>query len=580
MALTWDFARQLDAAAAPGSTVSYLDMYTQSFYTDDGNIRTQIGLLDRGLWADLEREDEAVISTDGYNALDIEHNFNGRVFGLAQHNSDVVFLVYEYMTNVSDWVVDGDVQLQADNPIKSGAVTLINADSDRFDDTVYSIFSPGSKVDINFYSGNSDPYPLTQFFVEGSPFSVGAKTVKLDGRNRIGYQLATQTLDEAATQTGTRSEILAALLTHAGVPDYAMKIEEITTAETIEMEPSKTVLAALLEMCSVWDLYIDDLANGTIVIGSASYMVTNASKTGIYSFDRGHDLKSRSVNRQSDSVYSRVAIQRDGENKRIIYGDVPYFEGWYIAGHKTFYQKVPDTTDDATMDSLLSNMIEGLQYYGVVESFGGLFRPHLQIGDVAIVTGDDVPRISGIMTEVKHSFGRKGFYTDFTVASGGKISDPDNPSTVATKYVNRMGGANRQRRMIDYILQGEKTLSGTSNTGATGNTGAQGTPGADGTDGASAYDVWLSLGNTGTEQDFIDSLSTAVVPIGAIQLWPTGTAPSDWMLCDGQAISRTVYADLFGLIGTAYGAGDGTTTFNLPTMSDPVTGISYMIKAE
>src|SRR5574344_1859808 len=169
MALAWDFARQLDPEAAPGSTVSYFDMYTQSFYTDEGNIRTQIGLLDRGLWADLEREDETIISDGGYNALDIEHNFNGRVFGLAQHNSDVVFLVYEYMTNVSDWVVDGDIQLQADNPIKSGAVTLINADSDRFDETVYSIFSPGSKVDINFHSGNSDAYPLTQFFVEGSP---------------------------------------------------------------------------------------------------------------------------------------------------------------------------------------------------------------------------------------------------------------------------------------------------------------------------------------------------------------------------------------------------------------------------
>ena len=117
-------------------------------------------------------------------------------------------------------------------------------------------------------------------------------------------------------------------------------------------------------------------------------------------------------------------------------------------------------------------------------------------------------------------------------------------------------------------------------SGATGSTGAPGTPGADGTDGASAYDVWLSLGNNGTEQDFIDSLSTAVVPIGAIQLWPTGTAPSDWMLCDGQAISRTAYADLFALIGTTYGTGDGTTTFNLPTMSDPVSGVSYMIKAE
>jgi microcystin-dependent protein len=50
------------------------------------------------------------------------------------------------------------------------------------------------------------------------------------------------------------------------------------------------------------------------------------------------------------------------------------------------------------------------------------------------------------------------------------------------------------------------------------------------------------------------------------------------MLCDGQAISRTAHADLFDLIGTTYGAGDGTTTFNLPTLTDPVTGISYMIR--
>jgi hypothetical protein len=322
---------------------------------------------------------------------------------------------------------------------------------------------------------------------------------------------------------------------------------------------------------------MDDLPNGTIVIGSASYMTANVSKTGIYTFDRGHDLKSRAVKRQSDGVYSRVAIQREGASPRIIYGDVPYFVGWYIAGHKTFYQKVPDSTADATMDTLLTNMIEAMQYYGIVESFRGLFRPHLQIGDVAIVTGDPSPRIAGIVTEVKHGFGRSGFLTDFSVASGGKISDPDNPSTVATKYINRMGGANRQRRMIDYILQGDNTLSGTSTKGSTGSTGA---PGADGTDGASAYDVWLSLGNNGTEQDFIDSLGANVLPIGAIQLWPTGTAPADWALCDGQAISRTTYADLFSLVGTNYGAGDGTTTFNLPTITDPATGVSFMIKIE
>lgn len=42
----------------------------------------------------------------------------------------------------------------------------------------------------------------------------------------------------------------------------------------------------------------------------------------------------------------------------------------------------------------------------------------------------------------------------------------------------------------------------------------------------------------------------------------------DWVLCDGQAISRTDYADLFDLIGTTYGSGDGVTTFNVPDYSN------------
>lgn len=44
------------------------------------------------------------------------------------------------------------------------------------------------------------------------------------------------------------------------------------------------------------------------------------------------------------------------------------------------------------------------------------------------------------------------------------------------------------------------------------------------------------------------------------------TAPTDWLLCFGQAVSRTTYANLFAAIGTTYGAGDGSTTFNLPDL--------------
>jgi hypothetical protein len=46
------------------------------------------------------------------------------------------------------------------------------------------------------------------------------------------------------------------------------------------------------------------------------------------------------------------------------------------------------------------------------------------------------------------------------------------------------------------------------------------------------------------------------------------TAPEGWLVCDGSEISRIDYADLFGVVGTIYGDGDGSTTFNLPDISD------------
>jgi microcystin-dependent protein len=55
-----------------------------------------------------------------------------------------------------------------------------------------------------------------------------------------------------------------------------------------------------------------------------------------------------------------------------------------------------------------------------------------------------------------------------------------------------------------------------------------------------------------------------VVPAGSLLMWPTGSAPSGYLLCNGAAVSRTTYAALFAVIGTTFGAGDTTTTFNLP----------------
>lgn len=60
------------------------------------------------------------------------------------------------------------------------------------------------------------------------------------------------------------------------------------------------------------------------------------------------------------------------------------------------------------------------------------------------------------------------------------------------------------------------------------------------------------------------------VPAGTIHQYAGSTAPDGYLLCQGQAISRSTYAKLFSILGTTYGTGDGSTTFNLPDLRGDV----------
>lgn len=158
---------------------------------------------------------------------------------------------------------------------------------------------------------------------------------------------------------------------------------------------------------------------------------------------------------------------------------------------------------------------------------------------------------------------------------------------------------------------GERGAKGdTGLTGAAGADGRDGKDGANGHDGQSAYQVWLSLGHAGTEADFIASLKGqpgepglkgdkgdtgatgaqgeqgikgdtgamgpkgdkgdqgepgAILP-GTIGIFAMRTAPEGWVKANGAALGRVPYAALFSAIGTTFGAGDGSTTFNVPDL--------------
>lgn len=84
----------------------------------------------------------------------------------------------------------------------------------------------------------------------------------------------------------------------------------------------------------------------------------------------------------------------------------------------------------------------------------------------------------------------------------------------------------------------------------------------------------MSIYKYDSTQDELIPLAGGVLyadaPIGSIIPFGGTTAPDGFLLCQGQAVSRTTYSELFAIIGTAYGIGDGSTTFNIPDLRETV----------
>ena len=128
--------------------------------------------------------------------------------------------------------------------------------------------------------------------------------------------------------------------------------------------------------------------------------------------------------------------------------------------------------------------------------------------------------------------------TSYAQCSGGSTTGTHNDC-----YLNTSQQANINRLNVDSILSGAKYYG-------------------------SYYGTTIDQGYGGTGYTSFSTALTAhsIFPLPAGVTFPyTGTsAPTGYLLCDGSAVSRTTYADLFAVIGTAYVSGDGSTTFNLP----------------
>lgn len=82
--------------------------------------------------------------------------------------------------------------------------------------------------------------------------------------------------------------------------------------------------------------------------------------------------------------------------------------------------------------------------------------------------------------------------------------------------------------------------------------------------------AWFSNGTKVFVVGYSGAPATVYPPTGTISMFGGNAAPSGYLLCDGSAVSRTTYADLFAVITTYYGSGNGSTTFNVPDLRSRV----------
>jgi microcystin-dependent protein len=152
------------------------------------------------------------------------------------------------------------------------------------------------------------------------------------------------------------------------------------------------------------------------------------------------------------------------------------------------------------------------------------------------------------------------------VATIPSLGDPANVVTAFEDYHTSIAGdIDAKANKANPTFTGTATFA-TVSSGSFTATSIASLPANTSIGSVSAAEIGYLDGLTGSVQSQLTSVVAAISPTGSIMIWSTNTAPSGWLICNGATVSRTTYATLFAVIGTTYGAGDGSTTFVIPNL--------------
>lgn len=444
--LVWDFYREVEGPSGLGGVVHYYDEMSQSLWLSS-KIMTNVANVLEGHWETTNVEDTIDIGTPSYNLLATDHAYNGVLFGVAMTDSELVYLRYVYAVDCSNIIDSGSLNYSNDNSVVQLRANLMNVDEAVFNRDL-TVFQPGAKVTFKVIVGQSQPIGMCVAFLDSADYNVLSETVPISGRNTIGYKLMESTFDDTVELSGTATSISEQILNLAGVQNYV--IEQNDKQRTHKFKSNQNLLSGLEQVFIYYNWKIVELPDGKIVVGTASF-ISNYVSNGYYSFDNG-ELFKRRTKRSSDATYTKVRVtgkDANGNDLNPVTISVDNYTHWSLPTNKTYHTTVDDGYTQSELQAYAEELAQSLKYVGVGEEFTGSLKPQLLVGDVAGSLNDDgTMTVLGIVTSVKHSFGKQGYFTDFATDSGGIVVDSRSNIITTTK---KLDGYNRKQTLKDLI---------------------------------------------------------------------------------------------------------------------------------
>jgi hypothetical protein len=420
--LTFEYLRDLGDGFSP-QVLHRMDNALEILYiTQAGAIQTLETFPAYGIYETLEFTQKGRVSTDRdiqYPALKKMAHYGG--FGFWSADGDHKFVMYMLPTDISHTLENGQVSYAKDSAVSQLSLSLMNLEQALLG-RHRSIISPGTALEIYARWGMTDELQIGRFYIDRVSIGYPDQGISITARNSIGKRLKEQTFNQnTAFEEPTLRENLAAILTLAGVEDFFVADPQKDWKLTFDRELSLLDgISRVVGLLPQWQ--ISENTDGTVGIGPVTDH--RFEQPGTYVFERDKTCWSYGVEYDDAQTVCKLCVHCN-QPAQTIWRDLAPPRWWLVPPGKALFVAVPDGTSSAGMDGILDQLEAAVSVAGRIESFAGIFTPHLLIGDaVLLVESDESTRAIGTVTAVRHGFGKDGFYTEFTADSAGRTGKP------------------------------------------------------------------------------------------------------------------------------------------------------------